>query len=228
MSQPGHMSSRFGQPSLLVSLHSHREALLVVSLRGTATLGIGDRDWHLPPRTLLWLAGSTPHRLHTSSDHHSLILSFPPELVRRASGWLEASGFVHDLIDRVARADDPERRDRLTAVLFDELAEPLSLDARLTRVTELVTRNPMPSVAEIARQVGMSERSFRRWFRDDIGTSFTEWHQRHVVERAIRQLERGESVKRVAAELGYNSTSAFSAMFKRVTNASPQRYMNPR
>lgn len=228
MSQSGQVSSRFGQPSLQVQTHSHREALLVVSFRGTATLGTGDHDWTLPPRTMLWLAGSTPHRLYTSPDHHSLILSFPPELVTRPSGWLEASGFVHDLIDRVARAEDPERRDRLTAVLFDELADPLPLNARLGRVSELVAQNPTMRVAEIARAIGMSERNFRRWFRDDIGTSFTEWHQRQVVERAMRQLERGESVKSVASELGYSSASAFIAMFKRVTNASPQRYMNAR
>ncbi|WP_394834351.1 AraC family transcriptional regulator [Pendulispora rubella] len=228
MLQSGQVLSRFGQARVLVPMHSHREALLIVSLRGNATIGTGDQDWELPPRSMLWVAGHTPHRVHTTADHHSLILSFPPELVARATGWVDASGFVRDLVERVGKAPDSERRDRLTAVLLDELAEPVPVNARLQRVTELVTQHPATSAAELAREVGLSERTFRRWFRADVGTSFTRWHQQHIVERAIQQLHRGDSVKCVAADLGYTSASAFIAMFKRLTNASPQRYLSSR
>jgi hypothetical protein len=41
MLQSGQVSSRFGHASVM-PMHSHREAQLVVSLRGTATLGTGD------------------------------------------------------------------------------------------------------------------------------------------------------------------------------------------
>ncbi|MFY0574026.1 AraC family transcriptional regulator [Cystobacter fuscus] len=209
-------------------MHRHREAQLVVSLRGTATIGTGDQDWTVTPRSMLWLASDTPHRVHTTADHHWLVLSFPPEFVARATGWVEVSGFVHDLVERIGHAPDPERRARLTAVLVDELVEPVPVNARLRRVTELVTLHPATSVAALARAVGMSERTFRRWFRADVGTSFTRWHQQRVVYRAIEQLDRGDSVKCVAADLGYTSTSAFIAMFKRVMNVSPRRYLRSR
>ncbi|HEX4418422.1 MAG TPA: AraC family transcriptional regulator [Kofleriaceae bacterium] len=228
MLQSGQVSSRFGQPGIATPMHSHREALLVVGLRGTATIGTGDQDWAVPPRSMLWLAGDTLHRVHTPVDHHSLVLSFPPALVARATGWIEASGFMHDLVERLGHAPDPERRDRLTAVLVDELVEPVPASARLGRVTELVTQHPATSVATLAREVGMSERTFRRWFRADVGTSFTRWHQQRIVDRAIQQLHRGDSVKCVATDLGYTSTSAFIAMFKRVKNVSPQRYLRSR
>ena len=80
----------------------------------------------------------------------------------------------------------------------------------------------------LARELGMSERSFRRWFLADVGASFTRWHQQQLVDRAIERLHRGDSVKCVAADLGYASTSAFIAMFKRVMNVSPQRYLRSR
>lgn len=76
----------------------------------------------------------------------------------------------------------------------------------------------------LARGLGMSERSFRRRFRDDVGTSFTDWPLQRLVERAIDQLRRGDSVKFVAADLGYTSPSAFISMFKRITGTTPQRY----
>jgi len=227
MLQFGQMSSWFGH-ARVVPMHSHREAQLVVSLGGTATIGTSDQDWAVTPRSMLWLASGTPHHVHTTADHHWLVLSFPPELVARATGWIEASGFMHDLVERVGQAPDAERRARLTAVLVDELVEPVAANTRLRRVTELVTQHPSTSVAALAREVGMSERTFRRWFRADVGTSFTRWHQQRIVERAIQQLHRGDSVKCVAADLGYTSTSAFIAMFKRVMNISPQRYLRSR
>ena len=227
MLQSGQVSSQSGHAKVM-PVHQHREAMLVASLHGTATIDTGDQGWVLPPRSMLWLAGDTPHHVHTTADHRWLVLSFPPALVARATGWIEVSGFVHDLVQRVGCSPDPERRDRLTAVLVDELSEPVPASARLGRVTEFVARHPATSAAAIAREVGMSERTFRRWFRAELGTSFTRWHQQHLVDRAIQQLHRGDSVKCVAADLGYASTSAFIAMFKRAMKVSPQRYLHSR
>lgn len=228
MSHSGQISSRTGHARVQVAMHSHAEALLVVNLRGSATIGTADREFALPPRSLLWVAGHTPHRVHTSADHHSLILSFPHDLVARATGLLEASAFVHDLVARVSQTADAERRARLAAVLIDELAEPLPASARLRRVTDLAQQRPAPTLAALAREVGMSERSFRRWFRAEVGTSFTSWHRELTVARALQQLERGESVKSVALSLGYESPSAFTAMFKRKMKVSPQHYLRSR
>jgi AraC-like DNA-binding protein len=227
MLQSGQVVSRFGYANV-VPMHSHREAQLVISLHGTATIDTGEQDWAVTPRSMLWLSGDTPHRVHTTDDHRWLVLSFPPGLVTRATGWIGASGFLHGLVERVGHAPDPERRARLTAVLVEELVDPVPVDARLLRVTELVTLHPTTSVAALARAVGMSERTFRRWFRADVGTSFTRWHQQRVVDRAIERLDRGDSVKCVAADLGYSSTSAFIAMFKRVMSVSPRRYLRSR
>jgi len=105
MSSSGQVSSQFGHASV-VPMHSHREALLVVSLRGTATIGTSGAEWALPSRSMLWLAGDTLHQVHSTPDHHWLVLAFPPETVARATGWIDASGFVHDLVERVGRAPD--------------------------------------------------------------------------------------------------------------------------
>jgi AraC-like DNA-binding protein len=80
------------------------------------------------------------------------------------------------------------------------------------------------SAAAIARSLGMSERAFRRWFRADIGTTFTSWHQQQLVERASVRLQHGDSVKAIAVDLGYSSTSAFITLFKRLTGTTPQRH----
>lgn len=48
-----------------------------------------------------------------------------------------------------------------------------------------------------------------------------EWRQRMRVVKAIRLLEKGAKVESVAFEVGYNSASAFIAMFHRQTGLTP-------
>ncbi|MCP3721036.1 AraC family transcriptional regulator [Paraburkholderia sp. CNPSo 3281] len=63
-------------------------------------------------------------------------------------------------------------------------------------------------------------------FREQLGTSFVAWREQACLIEAVARLNRGESVTRVAYELGYGSPTAFSTMFKRVMGVSPQRYLS--
>jgi AraC-like DNA-binding protein len=50
---------------------------------------------------------------------------------------------------------------------------------------------------------------------------FSSWHALVQVRHALVQLAAGQSVTRVAMDLGYSSTSAFIEMFKRHTGRTP-------
>ena len=47
-------------------------------------------------------------------------------------------------------------------------------------------------------------------------------------EQALEQLERGIPVQTISFDLGYESPSAFIAMFRKVLGASPNRYLGRR
>jgi AraC-like DNA-binding protein len=51
--------------------------------------------------------------------------------------------------------------------------------------------------------------------------TFSTWRALHHVRHALVRLGRGDSVSRVAMDLGYTSTSAFIEMFKRCTGRTP-------
>jgi AraC-like DNA-binding protein len=53
--------------------------------------------------------------------------------------------------------------------------------------------------------------------------SFGEWRQRLRVVRALALLEAGRSVESIALDLGYGSSSAFIAMFRRMSGTSPDK-----
>ena len=66
-----------------------------------------------------------------------------------------------------------------------------------------------------------SPRTFSRRFREQTGLSFGQWRQQACLMAAVTRLAAGEAVTRVALDLGYDSPSAFSSMYRRVMGEAP-------
>ena len=64
----------------------------------------------------------------------------------------------------------------------------------------------------------------QRLFQSQTGLSFGGWRQQARLLEAMGRLGRGAPVTQVALDLGYDSVSAFSAMFRRAAGASPSAY----
>ena len=62
--------------------------------------------------------------------------------------------------------------------------------------------------------INTSARTLARRFQSETGLSFGAWRQQARVLEAMGRLGGGEPVTQVALDLGYESVSAFSAMFR--------------
>jgi AraC-like DNA-binding protein len=80
------------------------------------------------------------------------------------------------------------------------------------------------TLAGWAAEMGASERTMARLFRDELGTSYQQWRQQVVLAHALPLLARGASVSQVAAATGYASDSAFSAMFRSAMGQPPSHF----
>ncbi|WP_439899230.1 helix-turn-helix domain-containing protein [Pseudomonas gingeri] len=58
----------------------------------------------------------------------------------------------------------------------------------------------------------------------DLGMSLAQWRQRLKVIRSLEMLREGATVEAVAFDLGYNSSSAFISMFRKLTGETPHEY----
>ena len=108
------------------------------------------------------------------------------------------------------------------------MPHPQSGDKRLRALCEAVLRAPAEraTLAEWAVDIGASERTVARLFRTELSTSFQQWRQQAVLAHALPLLARGTPVSHVAAQSGYASDSAFSAMFKTAMGQPPSHFID--
>lgn len=87
------------------------------------------------------------------------------------------------------------------------------------------------SLSHVAETIGISRSYLSRLFKEQTGTTFTEYLHRHRMEKAKKLLfMNSHSLAEVALELGYSSQSHFNKTFKQYTGQSPlnfKRMYNP-
>ncbi len=76
----------------------------------------------------------------------------------------------------------------------------------------------------LAEQVHLSQRQLSRVFKRQYGVGYREKNRELRMRSAARRLSRGESVRTVAAAVGYKSESAFYAAFRGFFGVSPGEY----
>ena len=171
----------------------------------------------------------------------------PPEfkavqaLFDRARRGLSVTGdlrdrTVKDLIDLAACNDPLERFGLLTAILgrlaSGRSLEPLALgvtekdqDPRVERLLARLQEDNTVSVADLARQLGMSASAFSRWFRREVGKPCVVYLAELRVGHACEQLLASErSVVDIAFASGFRNLANFNRWFRRVKGVSPTEY----
>ncbi|TSK09120.1 MAG: AraC family transcriptional regulator [Geobacter sp.] len=220
--------------------HAHAGGEFVYSLNGIVQVIVGDERYLVPPQYGLWLP---PNVKHVGVNRREVLLSslYVSDVLCNTLPTkpqaLMVSPFMRSLLDhaRESKLDHAsDRYLRLLTVFLDELTEtpqagtyiPASDDAVLSKVLHYLEKNPRDnrSVAELARQAGITERTLARKCRQELGMPLTEWRNRMRVVNAISMIEDGKSVESIASQFGYSTASAFIVMFKNLTGTTPASY----
>jgi AraC-like DNA-binding protein len=103
---------------------------------------------------------------------------------------------------------------------------PMPQDTRLQMISQTLAKNPADnrSLEGWGSKVGATSRTLTRLFRSETGMSFRQWRQQVRILEALKRLGGKELVTAVALDLGYDSPSAFIAMFKKALGKTPGQY----
>jgi AraC-like DNA-binding protein len=225
----------------VVGEHCHVDGQLIHATTGVMQIRAAQRLWLIPPQRALWIPPRLTHALRARGSVSLRTLYIAPNCARRLLGdgprGFAVPTLVRELILRMLDpcvASDGERHGRLTAVLIDELAdldpEGISLsmpsDPRLARVCARILARPGEEhrIDELARHAGASVRTLGRLARHELGCPLSTWRQQSRILSAVPMLIAGESVTGTARSMGYETTGAFAAMFRRFVGMSPHAY----
>jgi len=98
---------------------------------------------------------------------------------------------------------------------------------RLQRVFAYIRENLARevSVAQLAKTVGMSQYYFSKLFKTSTGTTPHQYVMRQRVERAQELLrDSGTALASVATEVGFETQSHFTSVFRHIVGVTPKRY----
>jgi AraC-like DNA-binding protein len=218
--------------------HHHEVHQLSVAAEGVVCMGLDDRAWVLPRSRALWIPAGLSHTVDTIGGGTLTSLWFDP--ARCPITWagptvVPVDDLLAGLVDRLDHDHlGTDERARAEAVLFDlirpistaTLDLPMPVDDRARRVADGLLTDPADqrSLVEWGRAVGASDRTLTRAFLAGTGLRFDEWRTRARVTAAVRLLATGVPVARVASDVGYATTSAFGAAFRRATGTTPSAY----
>lgn len=106
------------------------------------------------------------------------------------------------------------------------LVLPIPGNTRLKKIFTGLTKDPADNrtLEGWGKTVGATSRTISRLFRSETGMSFTQWRQQVRILEGLRRLAREEPVTTVALDLGYDSPSAFIAMYRKALGRTPGRY----
>jgi AraC-like DNA-binding protein len=229
--------------------HSHAWSQLAYCASGivqvTAEQGAAAGDevtYIVPPSRAVWIAPGARHAVHVLEDAQFRTLYIDASVT--PTGWtgcrvIVVSPLLRELVQVLDGAPPARAREELlSALVLDEITHadiqalgvPLphaqAGDKRLRALCEAVLRAPSQraTLAEWAAEIGASERTMARLFRDELGTSYQQWRQQAILAHALPMLARGVPVSHVAASSGYASDSAFTAMFKAAMGQPPSQF----
>jgi len=221
--------------------HSHHRSQLSYAAFGTISVITDRSSFMLPPHRAIWIPAGMMHEVHCRAAVSTYTLYVDPVLDQQPQQCrvFEVSELVKALIFEVGSFpvgyDLEGREGRLARLLLDEIERMPSTpseivmprDRRLLRVCHALINDPADQrdIDDWARIANMGRRTFTRLFKDQTGAGFAVWRQQVRLMAALQRLALGQPITTVAFDVGYESASAFSAMFHRAFGAPPSAYL---
>ena len=224
--------------------HTHARGQFAYASTGAMKMFTDLGNWVVPPQRAIWVPGGVAHEMHMRGEVVMLNTYLTDEAARRAGlqahcQVFEVSPLLRHLLE-AALAIKPAavssvRQQCVLTLLIDEisampevpLSAPLPAEPRLARACQRFLDAPKQTIAldTMAEWASMSRRTFTRQFLDHTGMTFVAWRQQVCLLEATARLSHGASITDVAFALGFSSSSAFTAVFRRNLGDAPARYL---
>lgn len=225
-------------------MHSHARGQALAAQSGLLRIDTERGRMVVPPGHAVWIPPDCAHGLASHGQFSGWSIYAAPDVCVALPSQVRVvriSGLLREAVLRAATWTEQAQLDaaqqRVCAVICDELAIappeqldlPLPSNKRLRKIAHAIEADPADarSLEEWAQWAAIAPRTLTRNFTAETGMPLSAWRQRARLIRALKMLAAGKAVTTIAIELGYDSLSAFIAMFKRHFGVTPAKYLQP-
>jgi AraC-like DNA-binding protein len=229
----------------VIGPHAHDWHQLIYASEGVMWVHTAQGDWVVPPNRAVWVPAGVEHGIEMTGTVFVQTVYLEPRISRRLPRRccaVNVSPLLRELIRHTITLGMLDKHDRvqsrLMGFLVDQLGAlptvPLQLpwpsDERAVLAAAWLRAHPSDPglIKQMAKRLETSARTLERLFQGETGLTFGKWRQQLRLLHSLRLLAAGQPVTTVALEVGYDSPSAFIAMFKRTLGTTPHRYFASR
>lgn len=226
-----------------IPLHTHRRGQLIHTIAGAMLVSAESGSWVVPPGRGVWVPAGMAHQIRMAGEVKMRTVFVEPG-TRADLGQncrvIRVGALLRALIVTAALLPldyAPGGRDeRVMELILDEieiaptlsLHVPMPRHARLAALCEQLVRDPsLPaSLDDWALRLHMNSRTLARLFQRETRMNFGAWCRQVRLLLSLPKLAAGASILEVALSHGYESPSAFTAMFRRALGVPPSQYLH--
>ena len=223
--------------------HAHDFGQLISADRGSMYVGTSDRVLLLSPAMTVWIPPDAQHWLRFASENVMRYVDVSRDEATQIGNTCRifTTTPLLNALFKATMPEDNKRRsldhtDAVHALLRMEIQSakdvPLSLllpqDDRIRGLAVLALENPgsIRSVENWLSEASASRKTIERLFISETGFPPSQWLRQARVLHAVSLLANGQKVTTVAFDVGYDSSSAFSYMFRQTLGISPRAFMS--
>ena len=225
----------------LIEPHAHEKHQLIYAIEGVMVVYSALNQWTVPPSRGIWMPSGQSHSIRCVGSvkmrsvfvRPTPFLDLPSETKAVSISTL-LSELIKVSVDITTPYDLNSREARVMRLILDELTTlptlPLHLpqpaDPRIKIVCSTLQRDPGDgsTLSDWSVRLNLDEKTIQRLFNRETGMTFGQWRQQARLLLALERIAVGEKIIDVAGELGYDSPSAFTAMFKKQFGKTPSKF----
>ncbi|MDE1174708.1 MAG: helix-turn-helix transcriptional regulator [Parvibaculaceae bacterium] len=232
---------RLARP-VTIRWHRHARGQILMVSTGLLTVQTQQGDWVVPGGHIFWIPPEQDHSLRLCGDFSGFYVYIEQSAcaaLPRKFGTAATPALLREAISRIAtwteRPDPGSPEARIEAIVIDEVAAlplereylPMPAHPGIMQIARRIMTNPAEgqSLEALASDVGLSRRTITRRFVQETGLTFSTWKQRMRLLQAVEMLASDVPVTTIALDLGYDSPSAFTAMFRKHFGVTPSRFI---
>ena len=232
----------------VVPQHTHQQGHILVVLSGVASVNVEKSAYYIPYGYFVWIPPGKSHRVSFEDKKVSLLnIYYPPEFVNcpfyEKVGVYPMPSILYHVIELVQGGTQEYLPDHWKYELLSTVQHilPHIIPEQRFKLRLPTTDHPVVcrimkyihahyqldlSAEQVSQEVGLSIRTLSRYLRSELDVSFVQYVRTYRILMAIKKMAKNEdSITNIAYSVGYDSLTAFSNAFFKVTGCRPSQFL---